>query len=234
MIVPTPSVSDLALPPDDGVIGRAIEELRTKIAVWSRAMIEVESRLGDQAAEPHEEPIQPASDVSVSAEQQAGLEATADIQAIPPTAEVGLTNASDEGQDAEQPSPTAMEPGDETDAARSEAPIEERTPEPESESEADIEARLESLDPTVANTVRRKRREVASDEPISSLIEACDLELHDDDDLIASLAPEVAEAIRVEHRLFNGRRSIRELIEAHRDDPVESGEKRHWWQREKR
>ncbi len=191
----TPCVSDLALPPDDGAICRAVEELRTKIAAWSHAVAEVESRLADRAAERHKEPIQPEADLNAAERQQAEFAAAAQMEAA----------------DTGEILPTAQP-----------------------ESEADVNARLETADPTIANTVRRKRQDEASDEPEIQIIEECEQQLHDHEDLLEALAPAVAEAIRVEHRLFNGRRCIRELIEAHRDDPVEPREKRPWWKRGKR
>ncbi len=127
----------------------------------------------------------------------------------------------------------APEPAAETDAAAA-IPVAEAPAEPPSEADLDVAARLEAADPSIANTVRREQQENPPDEPVDHISEECERHLHDDEDLLEALAPEVAEAIRVEHRLFNGRRSIPELIEAHRDDPAESREKRSWWKRGKR
>ncbi len=204
----TPCVSDLALPPDDGAICCAIEDLRTKIAAWSDAVAEVDRRLATRAADHSEEPNQASDDGNTVAPQHAAPQTTR------------APNATD----TETAAPTAES------AAETDAPIEQSV----TEHQPDVAARMESVDPTTADPALEEQREAATDAPIEDANETRVQEPLTDDALLAALAPEAAEAIRVEHRLFNGRRSIRELIEAHRDDPVEPREKRPWWKRGKR
>jgi hypothetical protein len=55
----------------------------------------------------------------------------------------------------------------------------------------------------------------------------------EDQALLESLDEKMAESIRVQFRLFDGRKSIRELIDAYEETPEEPQKSKSWWRRAK-
>jgi len=206
-IVPTRCVSNLAPPPDDGAICVAFDELRTKIAIWAKAVARVDSRLTQRSAELDDAGSVRAERSDGGAIEQAQLDVTADSQGCPPAAEMEIAETGKVAGDASAASSVAARSVDEAVTAR------------------DATATEEGCSASLSELL---------DEAVDRPAETGDVDCQQDESLLAALTAEAAEAIRVEYRLFGGQRSFRNLIEAHREDVAEPQEQRHWWQRGKK
>lgn len=201
-------ISNALLPPEDGAVTRALRDLKTKVSTWSTAVASVQGALAARAAE------------------------LVEMDSAHP----------------HKPEPTDWQPDsamavqEEAEHQRSEDGSDERdavmsVAEPTASS---LEAR-DGGDPTQACAIEASPAEAGDDAPIASApspsepVERSQEPAQDPDEedqaLLRSLDEKMAEAIRVQFRLFDGRKSIRELIDEYVEEPQE--QQRSWWRRVK-
>ncbi|MCG8405819.1 MAG: hypothetical protein MI923_11535 [Phycisphaerales bacterium] len=206
MKLETADILDLRIPSDDGAIARALANLETKLADWTAYVEELQAKLIHRSATLTE------------------TNRTLDQNAKPAVTEA----ATREG--IEDPIPSTDTPVSEieTDPISS-GELETVSPEPDSVTKAD--ARLRSAD--VETTDALGQQIDPSNEPVSTpqAPDAEQTEQTDDEALLQSLPPHIANDIRVQYRFCNGRKSLRELIATYEAKP--KNEKNSWWKRTK-
>ena len=201
-------ISNALLPPEDGAVTRALRDLKTKVSTWSTAVASVQGALAARAAELVEmDPAHPHKPEPTDSQPDSA----------------GAVQEEAEHQRSEDGS-------GERDAAMSVA-------EPTASS---LEAR-DGEDPTQACAIEASPAEAGDDAPIASApspsepVERSQEPAQDPDDedqaLLRSLDEKMSEAIRVQFRLFDGRKSVRELIDGYVEEPQE--QQRSWWRRVK-
>lgn len=201
-------IADALLPPEDGAVTRALSDLKAKLSTWSTAVANVHDALATQAAKLAE----------IDSAQQCAPEPTAP-----------QPNSATAVQEEVEHRENESGPND-RDAAVSLA-------EPTAESQ---EARDDGYQ-TQACTTEALPTEAGGDdstaqprllsEPVEGSQETVRYQAGDDQALLESLDEKMAKAIRVQFRLFDGRKSICELIEEYVEEPEEP--QKTWWQRMK-
>jgi len=200
-------ITDALLPPEDGAVARALTDLKAKLSTWTAAVASVQNALTAQAAK--------------LTEMDAARQRAPDSAA---PQEDAAKAAHDEAECRQ-----CVEESNDRDAAVSVA--EPTTSSPDLKDDGyQTQAYAEELSPT----------EAGNDDPAGSLQPKSFGESHataqdsvdEDQTLLESLDEKMAEAIRVQFRLFDGKKSIRELIDAYEEVPEEP-QKSSWWQRVK-
>ncbi len=227
--------SGVLLPPKDGVMGRALADLETKLTAWTTAVADVQAELAAQEAR-----IAGAGPTIGGGGQGGAAEPCATPQAVqgsslhsgePPTPFTAAMEYAepDDPEVAAKIEVLRKAMGTGATVAEDEA-VAEETGGPDSvtsgcESSDEDEAILASLEPAMANGIRARRQSPGNQKSVRELIS------YENESLLNSLEPDIADAIRVRYRLFDGRRSVRELIEEYEQEPRPSQERTTWWSR---
>lgn len=201
-------IADALLPPEDGAVPRALSDLKAKLSTWSTAVACVQGALAAQAAKLAE----------MDSSQQCAPESTAphpdSAEAI--HEEVKRRKRQDGPNDRDAaalvPKPAAAsleveDDGYQTGAYATEVPPAEAGDDGPTASALSLSKSLEESQETARDST------------------------DEDQALLQSLDEEMAEAIRVQFRLFDGRKSIRELIDGYVETPEKP--QKSWWQRVK-
>ncbi len=243
MSVGTADIRDSLLPPDDGGMARAFQELDAKLHAWTEAVgalhkcfstreIELTARhaassdkaLVDAAKPEHESPRTAIDETKTVAPGHAKRSSEDKRSAVEQT---NATAASEKpaAQDFAEPV---------VETARAEqSPRAEKSSEPRVETRQEAEALLADLAPDRAEAIRARHAYFKGRKTIRELIQEFEDEADDEESLLMSLDPEIAKAVRVKYRLYNGRKTLREVIaevEATPQQPQQT-EKKSWWRK---
>ncbi len=208
----TVNMAEVSVPADDGAIAETLAELEGKLSAWCSAVAEIQTALAEQATSAATDDRAGALPPETQESQAVGTDASMDSDAVPTSAVAAEPRADETVADVpEGPEPgiAATEPAT---PAQEESPI---VPPPEAPSEiADPGGTVESLEEpqtTQASTPQE-----------------------DDEALLNSLDPEMAQAIRVMRRVSPVKKSVRELIEEYESKPSSRKastpqKKKSWW-----
>ena len=228
---------DIALPPRDGAVARALGDLETRLAAWTDAVRAVQERFSAKAAELDK--TAQAMRKSAVAEGTTDVQSeTAFVEAERPVADAsGSTSAL---QTHARDSIAGGDSGSDVDAndKLEKAITANSVAEPRqdeimaSESGGDCldedEALLQSLEPETAEAIRARYETCGGRQSVRELIQAYEDDVDDEESLLLALDEEVAKTIRVQYRLFNGRKTIRELIDEHEANASVQPERTSW------
>lgn len=196
--------SELCVPPDDGAISRALDDLDSKLSAWRTAVTDVHKGVATPPG-----PVTPADGPDPAPSE-------ADDAAAPPEQpESPVADASGGAVEIDEP----LAPPDPVADAPADAPPDE----PAVDNSSSTDAPLGVMGPESVETIRLRQVLSVAGKRASDGID------EESEALLRTLDPEVARAIRVQHRLFDGRRNVQELIDEYKHEPQEK--KKNWWQR---
>ena len=192
------------VPQDEGSIAQAVARLDSMISAWAAQMGQAQSALEHLARQevPGKAEQRKAPELAIAAEQEPAVE-----KKPPPTQPAGQARSQ---QPPVVPKFTAE---DAANVARSAPAAGIEKPKPHKEA-ARRNADGHKLS-RFARLMRGKEKPDASsaDEGNGARGKPSSASIDDDEALLASLDPKVAQAIRIKRRLSNGKKSVRELLE---------------------
>lgn len=242
MSVGNVDIRSALLPPNDGAMARAFQDLDEKLKAWNAAVAafhgQVAINIGQSAAV--------ARSVTAAPEPIEKLKAVENAQVVekPPAAEsrkpesTKATSSKSAAEAVEKVRSrvveTVVEPRPEViPEPPPVAPLESTQAAPEAEGPQDDETLLAALNPEQAEAIRSRFAFFKGSKTIRELIQEYEDEADDEESLLMSLDPEFAKAVRVKYRLYNGRKTLREVIaEVENSQPKQNdADKKSWWRR---
>ena len=246
------------MPPDDGRMARAFQELDAKLRAWTEAVDAVHARYSAREIEVAAWRTTSTDKALVDAAKPAesALNATADDAACAETkkascdaarpAEVRTSNAppvsasekhvdqniGESVADAAKIEATSAHRDSISGKLTVETATADKTTEAKVETRQEAEALLAALAPDRAEAIRARHAYFKGRKTIRELIQEFEDEADDEESLLMSLDPELAKAVRVKYRLYNGRKTLREVIaEVEAAPPTQQPEKKSWWRK---
>ncbi|MBK8267929.1 MAG: hypothetical protein IPK83_06330 [Planctomycetes bacterium] len=214
------------MPPNDGAVSRALNDLEEKLNAWNAAAATLSEQLAQKAESNETPPAAP--EIRKAAEKPAAIEPEKQIaetshhepEPVSLVAPVVIEAAK----------PLVSQEAEKTPVVASVVDKVKVTAEPPVEND---ETLLAGLNPERAEAIRARHAFFKGQKTIGELIQEFEDEADDEESLLMSLDPEFAKAVRVKFRLYNGRKTLREVVaEVEASQPRQSqADKKSWWRR---
>lgn len=201
-------IADALLPPEDGAVTRALSDLKAKLSTWSTAVANVQGALAAQAAK--------LADMD-PARQRAPESTAPQPDSAKATQEDAEHRESRDGPNNHDAAVSVAEP------TASSLEVQDDG--------YQTQAYAKEVSPTEVCDDGPTAPAPSLSEPVEELQKTAQYQAGEDQSLLESLDEKMARAVRVQFRLFDGRKSIRELIDAYEEEPEEP--QKSWWQRVK-
>ncbi len=225
MSVTTAKKPDISVPSDDGRISEALSALDARLKSWSTAMRDAQGALAAQASRLAALADQLRSQAKVS-QAVPPPQSPVDVKpAAKPAEAPAAETRRDKAPDAPK-TPAPAKPKTETPRKAAETLVVEKPAKPEPKPPAGERP----AKPGAGRAAADAKKGPPAAPPIAP---------DDDEELLASLEPEVADAIRVMRRMSPVKRSVREFLAEYEAANVSASEKKTqhkktWWSRGKR
>ena len=201
-------IADALLPPEDGAVTHALSDLKAKLSTWSTAVANVQVALAAQAAKLAERDSAQQHEPGSTAPQPDSTEALH---------EGAEQRGSEDGSNERDAAVSVAEPTVESLEAQ--------------DDEYQSQAYAKEVSPTEEGDDGPTAPALTLSEPVKGSRGTVQYQAGEDQALLESLDEKMAKSIRVQFRLFDGRKSIRELINEYVEEPEE--QQKSWWQRVK-